>query len=74
MSARPLFKVGIDELVEMADDRDEWPMIAEELAFRKSRKAVKLAKMLNCQHKVSPSNREMTGEGMVGDAAGVFNA
>ncbi len=56
--ARPLMEVGIDELIEMADDREEWPALKIELAFRKTRKAVKLAKTLGCVTKRRPSTRE----------------
>ncbi len=56
--ARPLMDVGIDELVEMAEDREEWPALKIELAFRKTRKAVKLAKTLGCVTKRRLSNRE----------------
>ena len=62
---RPHFKVGIEELTEMAEaaladqDKQELEGIKQELAFRRPmRKARRLAKLLNCQTKIQPSTRE----------------
>lgn len=56
--ARPLMDIGIDELIDMAEDASERDAVRCELAFRKTRKAVKLATILGCVTKRRLSNRE----------------
>jgi hypothetical protein len=60
--ARPFFAAGIDELIEAAEDESQIEDVRNELAFRKSRKAVKLAKEIGGMTKRRPSSEELRAQ------------
>ena len=60
--ARPMFECSIAELIEYAEDDGRVEDVKRELAFRKSRKAKKLAKELGCVTKRRPSTAEQLSQ------------